>query len=73
MHALGVSWWPAWVLGAAVAPTDATAVGVLARMLPRRNITLLCAALGRAVGADRRQRPVAALRRSIMSTSRQRP
>ncbi|UFQ99744.1 Na+/H+ antiporter [Streptomyces sp. Go40/10] len=40
-HALGLGWGPAWVLGAAVAPTDATAVGVLAQALPRRNITLL--------------------------------
>ncbi|MFD9514924.1 Na+/H+ antiporter [Streptomyces mirabilis] len=40
-HALGLPWGPAWVLGAAVAPTDATTVGVLARMLPRRSITLL--------------------------------
>ncbi|MGD6751997.1 Na+/H+ antiporter [Streptomyces sp. BH105] len=40
-HAFGLGWGPAWVLGAAVAPTDATAVGVLARALPRRNITLL--------------------------------
>ncbi|GAA2736295.1 Na+/H+ antiporter [Actinocorallia aurantiaca] len=40
-HALGLSWGPAWVLGAAVAPTDATAVGVLARMLPRHDVTLL--------------------------------
>jgi CPA1 family monovalent cation:H+ antiporter len=29
------------VLGAALAPTDATAVGVLTRMLPRRNVTVL--------------------------------
>ncbi|WP_308159555.1 cation:proton antiporter [Arthrobacter sp. ISL-65] len=29
-HALGLPWGPAWVLGAAVAPTDATAFGVLA-------------------------------------------
>ncbi|MFF7337311.1 Na+/H+ antiporter [Streptomyces sp. NPDC008163] len=29
------------MLGAAVAPTDATAVGVFARALPRRNLTLL--------------------------------
>jgi CPA1 family monovalent cation:H+ antiporter len=29
-HAMGLPWGPAWVLGAAVAPTDATAVGVLA-------------------------------------------
>ena len=35
-HGLGMPWGPAWVLGAAVAPTDATAVGVLARALPRR-------------------------------------
>lgn len=40
-HALGLPWGPAWVLGAAVAPTDATAVGVLARALPRRNLTVL--------------------------------
>ncbi|QUQ65854.1 Na+/H+ antiporter [Kutzneria sp. CA-103260] len=41
VHWLGMPWGPAWVLGAAVAPTDATAVGVLARMLPRRFITTL--------------------------------
>src|SRR4051795_10111071 len=29
-HGLGLAWGPAWVLGAALAPTDATAVGVLA-------------------------------------------
>ncbi|MEU6379456.1 Na+/H+ antiporter [Streptomyces sp. NPDC046909] len=40
-HALGLPWGPAWVLGAAVAPTDATAVGVLARALPRRAVTVL--------------------------------
>ena len=40
-HALGMPWGPAWVLGAAVAPTDATAVGVLARALPRRTVTVL--------------------------------
>jgi NhaP-type Na+/H+ or K+/H+ antiporter len=33
-HAMGMPWGPAWVLGAAVAPTDATAVGVISRMLP---------------------------------------
>jgi CPA1 family monovalent cation:H+ antiporter len=33
-HALGMMWGPAWVLGAAVAPTDATAVSVLGRVLP---------------------------------------
>src|SRR5689334_14448974 len=40
-HSLGLAWGPAWVLGAAVAPTDATAVGVLARALPRRTVTVL--------------------------------
>jgi CPA1 family monovalent cation:H+ antiporter len=40
-HALGLAWGPAWVLGAALAPTDATAVGVLARALPRRTVTTL--------------------------------
>ena len=40
-HALGLPWGPAWVLGAALAPTDATAVGVLARALPRRMVTML--------------------------------
>ncbi|WP_327672720.1 MULTISPECIES: Na+/H+ antiporter [unclassified Streptomyces] len=40
-HALGLPWGPAWVLGAAVAPTDATALGVVARLLPRRNVTVL--------------------------------
>src|SRR6187549_1387647 len=40
-HALGLEWGPAWVLGAALAPTDATAVGVLARALPRRTVTVL--------------------------------
>ena len=40
-HLLGMAWGPAWVLGAALAPTDATAVGVLARCLPRRTVTVL--------------------------------
>ena len=40
-HALGLGWGPAWVLGAAVAPTDATAVGSLAAVLPRRILTVL--------------------------------
>jgi CPA1 family monovalent cation:H+ antiporter len=40
-HAHGMPWGPAWVLGAAVAPTDATAVSVLARVLPRRLVTVL--------------------------------
>ncbi|MFF0018503.1 Na+/H+ antiporter [Streptomyces sp. NPDC005374] len=40
-HAMGLPWGPAWVLGAAVAPTDATAVNVASRLLPRRNVTVL--------------------------------
>lgn len=40
-NALGMPWGPAWVLGAALAPTDATAVAVLARSLPHRNVTVL--------------------------------
>jgi CPA1 family monovalent cation:H+ antiporter len=40
-HALDLPWGPAWVLGAAVAPTDATAVGIVARILPRRTLTVL--------------------------------
>jgi len=40
-HLLGLPWGPAWVLGAALAPTDATAVGVLGRALPRRIATTL--------------------------------
>jgi Na+/H+ antiporter len=40
-HTLGLPWGPAWVLGAAVAPTDATAVGVVARLLPRSQVTVL--------------------------------
>src|SRR6185436_7028010 len=40
-HGLGLAWGPAWVLGAALAPTDATAVGVLAGDLPRRMVTVL--------------------------------
>ncbi|QKV67629.1 Na+/H+ antiporter [Streptomyces harbinensis] len=40
-YLLGLPWGAAWVLGAAVAPTDATAVSVLARALPRRTITTL--------------------------------
>lgn len=39
--ALGWGWLPALVLGAALAPTDATAVGALARALPHRNIVQL--------------------------------
>ena len=40
-HALGLAWGAAWVLGAALAPIDATAVAALARALPRRNLTLV--------------------------------
>ncbi|MFL6074939.1 MAG: Na+/H+ antiporter [Mycobacteriales bacterium] len=40
-HHLGLPWGPAWVLGAAVAPTDATVVGIVTRMLPRRTVTIL--------------------------------
>ncbi len=41
LHALGASWGVAWVIGAALAPTDATAVAAFARSLPRRNMTML--------------------------------
>src|ERR1700754_1942104 len=40
-HALGLERGPACILAAALAPTDATAVGVLARELPRRTVTVL--------------------------------
>ena len=40
-HAIGLNWGAAWVLGAAVAPTDATATGALAGALPRRTLTAL--------------------------------
>lgn len=40
-HALGLGWGASWVLGAALAPTDATAVGALTRALPRRTVTTL--------------------------------
>ena len=40
-HAIGLPWAAAWVLGAAVAPTDATATGTLAAGLPRRTLTTL--------------------------------
>ncbi|MBD3940104.1 Na+/H+ antiporter [Microbacterium sp. NEAU-LLC] len=36
-YAFGLPWNAALILGAAVAPTDATAVAALGRMLPRRN------------------------------------
>jgi monovalent cation/hydrogen antiporter len=40
-HALGLSWPVAFVLGAIVAPTDATAVSAVARSMPRRPLTTL--------------------------------
>jgi monovalent cation/hydrogen antiporter len=40
-HALGLTWPMAWVLGAVLAPTDATAVAAIAGRLPRRSATLL--------------------------------
>jgi Na+/H+ antiporter len=40
-HAVGLNWPVAWVLGAVVAPTDATAVAAVARRMPRRQITIL--------------------------------
>lgn len=40
-HALGMPWGAAWVLGAAIAPTDATAIGVVERLLPHRQVTVL--------------------------------
>jgi CPA1 family monovalent cation:H+ antiporter len=40
-HALGLSWPVAWVLGAVLAPTDATAVSAVARDMPRRQVTIL--------------------------------
>ncbi|WP_449373110.1 Na+/H+ antiporter [Arthrobacter psychrolactophilus] len=41
VHLLGLPWGAALILGAAVAPPDATAVSALGRMLPRRNFMLL--------------------------------
>ncbi|MFE0102914.1 Na+/H+ antiporter [Streptomyces sp. NPDC059009] len=40
-HAFGLPWGPAWVLGAALAPTDATALAAVERLLPARNLTVL--------------------------------
>ncbi|WP_194924450.1 Na+/H+ antiporter [Catenulispora pinisilvae] len=42
-HAFGVPWGPAWILGGALAPTDATAVAALGQVLPRRVMNLLAA------------------------------
>jgi Na+/H+ antiporter len=40
-HAAGLPWTAAWALGAAVAPTDASAVAAYARALPGRWMTVL--------------------------------
>lgn len=40
-HALGVDWGTAWIIGAAVAPTDATATAALSGSMARRQITVL--------------------------------
>lgn len=40
-HGLGLDWGTSWIIGAAVAPTDATAVSALGRSLPRRQIAVL--------------------------------
>jgi CPA1 family monovalent cation:H+ antiporter len=40
-HAFGLPWPVAWVLGAVVAPTDATAVAAVAGRMPRRQLTIL--------------------------------
>ena len=40
-HAIGLSWPMAFVLGAVLAPTDATAVSTVAALLPRRARTVL--------------------------------
>lgn len=41
LHALGLDWGPAWILGGVLAPTDATAVAGVARGMPRRTLTTL--------------------------------
>ena len=41
LHALGVPWGVAWIIGAALGPTDATAVAALGRGLPRRTRVVL--------------------------------
>lgn len=41
LHALGVPWAAAWIIGAALGPTDATAVAALGRGLPRRMRVVL--------------------------------
>jgi len=41
LHALGMPWGPAWILGGVLAPTDATAVAGVAKGMPRRTLTTL--------------------------------
>lgn len=40
-HAFGMPLGAAWVLGAAVTPTDATAIAALSKLLPARQVTVL--------------------------------
>ena len=40
-HALGLSWGTAWIIGAAVAPTDATVLGAMGGALSRGQMTVL--------------------------------
>lgn len=40
-HALGLDWATSWLIGAAVAPTDATAVSSIGSLLPRSGVTVL--------------------------------
>lgn len=40
-HLLGLSWTTSWLIGAALAPTDATAVSALGTGLGRRSLTIL--------------------------------
>jgi len=40
-NAFGVPWGPAWILGGALAPTDATAVAALGKVLPRQAMDIL--------------------------------
>ncbi|NLH71233.1 MAG: Na+/H+ antiporter [Brooklawnia sp.] len=40
-HALGVKWEAAWIIGAAVAPTDAAATAALSGAMARQQITVL--------------------------------
>lgn len=39
-HALGLDWATSWLIGAAVAPTDATAVSSIGPLLPRSGVTV---------------------------------